>query len=179
MLRLIMLAALCLILVAHQRPAEYDEGYSLFITAGDPRPAWPSGILHPATAQAALAGQASPAAIVGALRAGDVHPPLYFWALEYWRSLAGPGWFTARLLSVACALASLALVGRLALLTGRPPAPAMALTLLSYGFAYTGSIARDIAPALMLDLAGLALMVVSTRPPHPDPPHKGRAIAFG
>ncbi len=175
---MIMLAALCLVVVAHQRPAEYDEGYSLFITAGDPRPAWPTGIFSPATAQAALTGQASPAAIVRALRAGDVHPPLYFWALDYWRRLAGPGWFTARLLSVACALASLALVGWLARLTARPPAPAMALTLLSYGFAYTGSIARDIAPALMLDLAGLALIVIATRAPHPDPPHKGEGEEF-
>jgi hypothetical protein len=173
MIRMIMLAALCLVVVAHQRPAEYDEGYSLFITAGDPRPAWPTFIFSPATVQAALTGQASPAAIVHALRAGDVHPPLYFWALDYWRRLAGPGWFTARLFSVACALASLALVGCLARLTGRPQAPAMALTLLSYGFAYTGSIARDIAPALMLDLTGLALIIFATPAPHTGPPHKG------
>jgi hypothetical protein len=174
MIRLFMpLALLVLTLIAFARPAEYDEGYSLFITAGDPRPAWPTGIFTPAVAQAALTGTASPAAIVTALRTTDVHPPLYFWALAAWRRLVGPNWFAARLLSVGCALGSLALVGWLARLTARPPAAAMTLTLLSYGFAYTGTIARDIAPAVLLDLAGLALILVAARPPHPDPPPQG------
>jgi hypothetical protein len=163
MVRFLLLATCLLAFTAHQRPAEYDEGYSLAITAGDPRPAWPTGIFSPAAAAAALTGTATPAAIVAALRTGDVHPPLYFWALEYWRRLIGPGWFAARLLSVGFALAALAAVAWLARLTARPPAAAMALTLLSYGFAYTGSIARDIAAAQALDLTGLALTIAAAQ----------------
>ena len=48
------------------------------------------------------AGHAGFGAIARDLRAGDVHPPLYFWAVAAWRWLVGDGLFAARLFSVLC-----------------------------------------------------------------------------
>jgi hypothetical protein len=145
------------------RAPEYDEAYSLFLTAGDARPAWPTGMFHAGDVRGLYAGDATPSQIARDLRRGDVHPPLYFWALEYWRRLVGPAWFAARLLSVLLALAALAAVGWLAALADLPVAPAMLLTLFSYGFAYTGIVARGFALAQLLNLLGVALGLAAKR----------------
>jgi hypothetical protein len=145
------------------RAPEYDEAYSLVLTAGDARPAWPTGIFHAGDVRGLYAGRASPGQIARDLRRGDVHPPLYFWALEYWRRLAGPSWFAARLLSVLFSLGALAAVGWLAALAELPVAPPMLLTLCSYGFAYTGIVARGFALAQFLNVLGVALVLAATR----------------
>jgi len=155
------LAALILTAVAHLRPPEYDEAYSIFLTAGDPRPAWPTTPFHPADVRALYTGHATLTQIAQNLRTGDVHPPLYFWTLELWRRLFGPGWFTARLLSVIFSLATLATLAHLARLTQTPVIPKLLITLLAYGYAYTSAITRGFALAQLLTTLGLTLIIQS------------------
>lgn len=157
-----LLAALLLGSAAWLRGAEYDEQYTLFLTAGAPRPAWPEGAFAAGSVRQAQAGQASLASVARDLRATDVHPPLYFWAAALWRRVVGPGLFEARMLSVLCGLASLAAVGAIARRCGIGARPAMLLTLGSYGFVYTSVVARGFAPAEALTLWGVA--VLSGRP---------------
>ena len=160
---LLLLAALVLLGAARLRGAEYDEAYSLFLTSGIPRPAWPAHGFHAARIRRIVAGNAGPARIARELRATDVHPPLYFWALAAWRRGFGPGLFTARLLSVLAALIALALVGAIARAAAIPALPAIGFTLGCYGFAYTGAIARDFALAEALMLAGIRLLLAPRR----------------
>ena len=152
-------AALLLVAIAWLRGGEYDEFYSVFLIAGDPRPNWP---LVPFAAHRAAGfyhGHAAFGAIAAALRRGDVHPPLYFWALSLWRDLVGMDLFRLRLLSVLFALAGLALLVRIARRIGAPPLLSALITLLFYGFAYTGIVARDFAMAQLFALAGAALLI--------------------
>ncbi len=154
---------LLLSLAAWLRPPEYDEAYSLFLTAGDPRPAWPGGIFMAGEVRPLYRGHASPGAIATALRRGDVHPPLYFWTLEYWRRLFGPSWLAARMLSVFYATAALAGLAVLAAMAGAAPQVALPLALLSYGFAYTGIVARGFALAQALNILGLIFILAASR----------------
>ena len=96
----------------------------------------------------------------------DVHPPLYFWVLDAWRYAAGPSWFAARLLSVLFTLAALWFLGRVAAAVDTPVFPTLFLALLSYGFAYTGVVARGFALAQMLDIAGVFLLLRSAQTRH-------------
>ncbi len=146
-----------LLATAALRGAEYDEGYTMLLAAGTPRPAWPAGIFIAAEARAVFAGHAGLAEIARDLRHTDVHPPLYFWTVAGWRWLAGPSLFGVRLLSVLCGVLALALVGGIARLARIPPAGGMLLTVGCYGFAYTGAIARDFSVAQALSLAGVWL----------------------
>ncbi len=167
----LLIGAGVLLATAALRGAEYDEGYTMLLAAGTPRPAWPAGIFTAGEARAVFAGHAGLAEIARALRATDVHPPLYFWAVAAWRWLAGPSLLGVRLLSVLCGVLALALVGRIARLARIPPAGAMLLTVGCYGFAYTGAIARDFALAQALSLAGvwLALRAEASRADTPPP----------
>lgn len=103
-------AAALLTAAALLRGAEYDEQYTLFLTAGNTRPVWPS---HPFPAGDAVALQTGHGTVVGIaddLRRTDVHPPLYFWAVWLWRRMFGPGLLAARMLSVVCGVATIGLV---------------------------------------------------------------------
>ena len=154
-----LLGSVVLIAAAWLRGAEYDEQYTLFLTAGVARPVWPD-LPFPAGLAATLqSGHASLSAIARDLRLTDVHPPLYFWAVACWRYLFGPSLFTARLLSVACALVSLGLVAHIARRCAISPVPAMLLTMGCYGFVYTGAVARGFASAEMLTLGGVSLLL--------------------
>jgi len=159
----LLLASWSLIAIAYLRPPEYDEAYSIFLTAGDPRPAWPSSPFHPQDVRHFYAGRTSLPAIGQNLRAGDVHPPLYFWVLNLWRQDFGPGWFTARLLSVLLALATLATLAQAAKLAGAPVIPCLLITLFAYAFAYTSTIARNFALAQFLDTLGLTLTLATLK----------------
>jgi len=160
-----LLAALVLTSAACLRGAEYDEQYTLFLTAGTPRPAWPRTVFAAGMVRPIQAGQASLASIAADLRATDVHPPFYFWAVSLWRAGVGPGLFQARLFSVLCGLVSLAAVGVIARRSGIRPLPSMLLTLGSYGFVYTNVIARGFAPAQALILCGVAILTGTRRWP--------------
>jgi len=159
----LLLALAVLTATAAQRSAEYDEQYTLFLTAGIARPAWPDAAFAAGEVRTLQAGHASLIGIARDLRATDVHPPLYFWCVALWRRLAGGGLFAARLFSVLCAVSALATVGLIACRTGVPPLLAMLLTLGCYGFAYTGAIARGFALAQALILWGVAVSLSGRR----------------
>ncbi len=170
----LVLATLLLACIAKQRAPEYDEAYSIFLTAGDAHPAWPAGVFTAASVRGFYAPHASLRRISRDLKVFDVHPPLYFWALEGWRRCFGPGWFTARLLSVLFSVAALAVLGAIARAAGVPVIPALALTLLSYGFAYTGTVARGFALAQLFNLVGFYIVLQAQREPR-----QARALLAG
>lgn len=155
---MLLLAAALLTACASMRGAEYDEQYTLFLTAGTARPVWPRTEFPAGTIAAIQSGHASLTQIAHDLRTTDVHPPLYFWAVSLWRSAIGLGLFPARLFSILCGLIALAATGVIARNAGIRPEPAMLLTLGSYGFVYTSVIARGFAPAQALTLCGVALL---------------------
>ena len=155
----LLLGAVVLTAAAWLRSAEYDEQYTLLLTAGTPRPIWPQTVFPAGLVAATQSGHATMTAIAQDLRATDVHPPLYFWAVALWRQVFGPGLFATRMLSVACGVISLSLVGLIARRCSMPPVVPMLLTLGSYGFTYTNAVARGFAPAQMLTLCGLALLL--------------------
>lgn len=170
-----------LLATAASRGAEYDEGYTLLLAAGTPRPAWPAWVFRVSEARAVFAGHAGLGEIALALRATDVHPPLYFWTVAAWRWIAGPGLFGVRLLSVLYAALALWVVGAIARCARVPPAGAILLTVGCYGFAYTGAIARDFALAQALSLAGvwLALRTIPLRHGQTCPRARGEMAAEG
>lgn len=157
------MAAALLVLAAWLRGPEYDEAYSIFLTAGHARPLWPQGVFTVGSVRWLYDGHAGFWRIALDLRRGDVHPPLYFWALEIWRGAAGAGWFTARLLSVGFTLAGLWGLACIARFCRVPVGPVLAMALLSYGFAYTGILARPFALAQALNIAGVACALRAAR----------------
>ncbi len=161
----LMLAVAVLVLSAAAvlRSFEYDEGYSIFVTSGVPRPAWPTTPFSAGSVRGAYVGQASLRQVARELRQTDVHPPLYFWMLTLWQSIAGNSLFAARMLSVLFAVGALAAVAGIAVLAGVPAPTAMLFTLGCYGFAYTGAIARGFALAQMLTLCGVLLALAAAR----------------
>jgi len=172
------LAGVVLTAIAWLRAPEYDEAYSLFLTAGHARPAWPQGVFTAGSVRYFYAGHAGFAQIAHDLRTGDVHPPLYFWVLKIWRGIVGPSWFAARLLSVLFTLAGLLLLRRLAMAAEVPLYPVLLLALLSYGFAYTGIIARGFALAQLCNIAGVGLLFPDTHEKR-WPPALAAGAAFG
>uniref|UniRef100_UPI002613439E glycosyltransferase family 39 protein n=1 Tax=Acidocella sp. TaxID=50710 RepID=UPI002613439E len=112
-------------------------------------------------ARGLYAGQAGLGRILLDLRRLDVHPPLYFWALEIWRRLLGPGWFTARLLSAGVTLAGLYGLACIARRLRVAAGPVLAMALLSYGFCYTAILARPYALAGALNIAGVGLALAA------------------
>ena len=159
-------AAILLLGVARFRGGEYDEYYSVFLVSGDARPAWPTIPFTAGSARALYRGQSSASRIAGDLRRGDVHPPLYFWALAIWRDIAGFSLFRLRLFSVLTTLISLALIASIAGVMTLDPVLPVLFTLLCYGFAYTGIVARDFALASLFLLLGVRLLLSAERRNH-------------
>ena len=156
---MLLLGVVVLTAGAWLRGAEYDEQYTLLLTAGVPRPSWPDTVFPAGMVAAMQSGHATMAGIARDLRATDVHPPFYFWVVAWWREVFGSGLFAARMLSVGCGVVSLGLVGLIARRCSIAPVMPMLMTLGSYGFAYTNVVARGFAPAQMLTLGGLALLL--------------------
>lgn len=157
-------AAVVLTAAAWLRGAEYDEQYTLFLTGGVARPIWPDHAFAAGEVRAMQAGHAGFGAIARDLRAGDVHPPLYFWAVAAWRRLVGDGLFAARLFSVLCGVGSLGLVAVIARRAGASAVMALLLTSGCYGFVYINVVARGFALAQLLLLAGVAVLCAPRRP---------------
>lgn len=65
--------------------------------------------------------------------ATDVHPPLYFWLLHFWRALVGDGEFAVRFLSVLCGTLAIAALGYLmeVLVPGQPAIRRIGMLLLA------------------------------------------------
>jgi Dolichyl-phosphate-mannose-protein mannosyltransferase len=156
-------AALVLMSAAWMRGAEYDEQYTLFLTAGVTRPDWPAGVFAAGEVRRLQAGHAGFVSIARDLRATDVHPPLYFWTVAEWRTLFGDSLFAARLASVMFSVAALCMVAAIARLSGVPAVMAVLLTTGCYGFVYTGVIARGFALAQLLTLSGVAVLLCAER----------------
>lgn len=147
---LLMIAALVLAGAAAMRSIEHDEIYSVFVTGGIARPAWPVTVFTPAEAREPFVVHTGAAETARLLRDTDVHPPLYFWALGQWRTLAGDGLFALRALSVLLALGAVLAWMVAAWRAALPPlAVGLGITL-AYGFGYTGHIARGFALAHLL-----------------------------
>lgn len=155
--------AIVLSLAAGLRGAEYDEQYTLFLTSGVPRPAWPATVFPAGLASEIQSGHSGLAAVARDLRVTDVHPPLYFWLVLLWRDVLGHGLFVARLLSVLLGLGALALTGVIARTVRVPAVWAMLLTLGCYGFAYTSVVARGFALAQVLLLGGVLGLLTGRR----------------
>ena len=170
----LLLALLVLVGSAASRGTEYDEGYSVFIASGTPRPAWPQAAFTPREVRHFYSGHSSMAGIASDLRHTDVHPPLYFWCVAGWRGLFGTGLFRTRLLSVLFSLAALLGVAVLARCCGAPPVASLLLTLGCYGFTYTGSIARGFALAQLCVIWGTVLVVLAA-----DAARMRRGLAVG
>jgi hypothetical protein len=153
-------------LAAWYRGAEYDEQYTLFLTAGAPRPDWPETVFAAGLAADLQAGRSGFVDIARDLRTTDVHPPLYFCLVFLWRLILGPGLWVARLCSVAAGLGVLALTGVIARAVRIPAARAMSLTLGCYAFTYTCVIARGFALAELLLLGGVACLLLGCRTRH-------------
>ena len=162
---LLLFAAGVLTAIATLRGGEYDEFYTVFLLAGDPRPVWPTRPFTPSQVRADFIGKAGFANIARHLRRGDVHPPFYFWLAKLWRSAFGPALLTLRLFSVLCALIALLLLARIAAALGIDPPSALLLTLGCYGFAYSSIVARDFALTTALILG--ALLTLLRRAPTP------------
>ncbi len=160
---MLLLGAIVLCGAASLRGSEYDEQYTVFLLAGDARPAWPSSVFTVGSVRDRFHGDASPMRIAENLRDDDVHPPLYFWMVDAWRHVVGDSMFRLRLLSVLFSLGALATVGLIARSLGLPAALAMLLTLGCYAFAYTGSVARGFALAQLLSLLGVLTALRGSR----------------
>ncbi len=165
----LLLGALVLVGAAWLRGAEYDEQYTVFLLAGDARPAWPEGVFAAGDVRDRFHGSAGPMQIAADLRRTDVHPPLYFWAVAGWGRVVGDSLFRLRLFSVLCGLGALGVVGLIAHRIGVPVALAILLTLGCYAFAYTGSVARGFALAQVLALLGAWLALTILRHPRRRP----------
>jgi hypothetical protein len=159
----LLLGAIVLCGAASLRGTEYDEQYTVFLLAGDARPAWPGSVFAVGSVRDRFHGDASPMHIAEDLRDGDVHPPLYFWVVDAWGHAVGDSLLRLRLLSVLFSLGALATVGLIARRLGVPVALAMLLTLGCYAFAYTGSVARGFALAQLLSLVGVLSALPGSR----------------
>lgn len=105
--RIVAIIVVCAALVAcvHIQRASiwYDEAITLLTTSGHAKLDWPLGMMqfHPTT---------NLRRIVSDLYEQDVHPPLYFWALAFWRTAFGASLEVARTFSALFILATLILL---------------------------------------------------------------------
>ncbi len=151
-----LLAASVLTAAAWLRSAEYDEQYTLFLTAGTPRPAWPE-----AAFTAGLVRRLDPARKPDWPRSRMTFEP----RTSTRRCIFGPSpsgvGSSARACSPGgCSRSCAACCHWRRWATslrrsGIKPLLAMLLTLGSYGFVYTNAIARDFALAQTLTLCAL------------------------
>ena len=170
----LLLALLVLAGAAALRSTEHDEIYSIFVTGGIARPDWPRAVFTPDEVAEPFLVRTGPAETARLLRVTDVHPPLYFWTLGFWRSLAGDSLLGLRALSVLLSLGTVLAWMAAAWRSGLPPLAVGLSATLAYGFAYTGHIARGFALAhLLIVLTVLAALEVWRRQePRPDPPSR-------
>lgn len=82
----------------------YDEATTLFVTAGNHAPHWPTEIIPAKQAKMMLQGTPSLYQLAVDLRDTDVHPPLHYWLLSIWRRWFGFSANVARLFSILCTI---------------------------------------------------------------------------
>lgn len=163
-LLVLLLAVLAIGGGAALRSTEYDETYTRLVTSPEPRPDWPATPFTPREAAPVLDAVVGPARIAANLRQTDVHPPLYFWLAGAWRAAGGTSVEALRTLSVLLAVGAVAAFMAAAWVAGVPPVATGLATVLAYGFAYTGGVARGFALAhLLLGLAALGVLLAWRR----------------
>ena len=86
----------------------HDEAITLLETADGPTD-WPQDPKPAAVLKQAFQGRRGVAEMVEVLRATDIHPPVYYWALSFWKAAGGPSLEAARLFSLATTVASVVL----------------------------------------------------------------------
>ena len=135
---------------ATMRSAEYDESYTALVTSPEPRPDWTRAVATPAELLPLFDRVAPLAAVSENLKATDVHPPLYFWAVGLLREAGGTSLAAQRGFSIALSLGAVLAWMVAFWRAGVPPVAATLLTVLAYGFGYTGHVARGFALAHLL-----------------------------
>jgi hypothetical protein len=85
----------------------YDEAITLLETAGYARPTWPREPEAAWTAQRQFQNTTTLSKIYRDLRQSDIHPPVYYWLLIFWRRGLGFSLEAARGFSLVCSVASI------------------------------------------------------------------------
>ncbi|HZF75584.1 MAG TPA: hypothetical protein VE033_07115 [Acetobacteraceae bacterium] len=147
---LMLIALLVMGAAATMRSAEYDESYTALVTSPEPRPEWTRLVTTPSELLPAFDRVAPVATTSGNLKATDVHPPLYFWAVGLLREAGGTSLAAQRGFSIALSLGAVLAWLVAFWRAGLPPVAATLLMVLAYGFAYTGHVARGFALAHLL-----------------------------
>jgi hypothetical protein len=157
-----------------------DEGITLLQTSGNNLPRWPADPGPAARAQELFRGATSCGSLVAALRDTDVHPPLYFCALAYWKGWFGYSLESARSLSVAASVLSI-LAFFLLLRIGGMPSPIVpaAVYALSPSATFWGSEARPYAFAELFVVGTALCSYVAARLPVDRASARGAALAAG
>jgi len=129
----------------------FDEAITLMTVAGHSLPDWSSGASQ-------FVGSSSPSQILIDLYRIDVHPPLYFWTVAAWRTVAGSSLESIRILSALFMLASIWLLYRVAegFAIKRPGVVACIYAFSSTAVAYSYT-ARSYSMALFLIILTLYL----------------------
>lgn len=168
LLLLVFAAAICLPGL-FSRAISYDESITLLQVAGNAalgraasstHPGWPTSPQPVGTLKPRLHGNVSLSEIALPLRRADVHPPLYYWTLSYWRRAFGPSLETARALSLVCSVSAVCLLYAFCAFGGvRYPVLASLTFALASSTADQAQQARSNSMALML-VAGVALVAL-------------------
>lgn len=133
------------------RTITYDESITLLETAGH---AGLSPLEKPTLAGIAkkrFVGTPTPSEIATVLRQSDIHPPVYYWLLSFWRRWLGSSLETARIFSLLCSTGTV-LALYLLLQAGkfeRPVIPSLIFSI-SSGAVLAGHLARSYALASLL-----------------------------
>lgn len=105
----------------------HDEAITLLEVSDGPTPR-PDRPVPAGELKAAFEGRRSTAGILEVLRETDIHPPVYYWALSWWRAAFGGSVEAARTFSLAATLVSVALLYALLRTAGAEnPFPALLL----------------------------------------------------
>ncbi len=132
----------------------YDESITLLETAGNANPTWPQEPAPAELAKKQFKGTPSLSEIAGDLYRTDVHPPVYFWLLSFWRRWLGYSIETARVFSLVCSIGAVLML-YLLLQIGQiehPIIPSLSFAV-SSGAVFAGQEARAYALTSLLVVA--------------------------
>jgi hypothetical protein len=149
------------------RAITYDEAITLLETAGNVFTGWPTSPQPAGELKPKLYGNPSLSQITLQLRQTDVHPPLYYWTLSFWRQAFGPSLEAARALSLVCSVAVVGLLYSFCVVGGvrHPVIPSLTFALTAASIDQAQQ-ARSYSMALLLlwSMALVALMLWKRQP---------------
>ena len=129
----------------------YDESITLLETAGNAQPSWPQKPEPAKITKNQFTGTPSLNEIATGLYETDVHPPVYYWLLSFWRRWLGFSLEIARIFSLVCSIGAI-LVLYILLRVGKiehPLVPALVFAI-SSGAVFAGHEARAYALTTLL-----------------------------